>query len=81
MYTLGVLKVPPSPNLFSISISWTERSALRALWEKLFVHKSDLMNAFREFDPSNTGTKKSKQTHAVAMQRSNSHPVLDVIYS
>lgn len=49
------------PNLFSISISWTERSALRALWEKLFVHKSDLKHAFREFDPNNTGTKKKNK--------------------
>lgn len=55
------------PPLFSISISWTERSALRALWEKLFVHKSDLMNAFREFDPNNTGTRK-KQTNQPTQQ-------------
>nr|XP_046231339.1 serine/threonine-protein phosphatase with EF-hands 2-like [Scatophagus argus] len=37
------------------SIGWTERSALQALREQLFVHKSDLMNAFQEFDPNNTG--------------------------
>uniref|UniRef100_A0A3Q3VM71 Serine/threonine-protein phosphatase with EF-hands n=1 Tax=Mola mola TaxID=94237 RepID=A0A3Q3VM71_MOLML len=30
-------------------------SALRALKEQLFAHKSDLMSAFQEFDPSNTG--------------------------
>ncbi|KAM8827715.1 serine/threonine-protein phosphatase with EF-hands 2 [Spinachia spinachia] len=37
------------------SVGWTERSALRALREKLFVHKSDLISAFREFDPDNSG--------------------------
>ncbi|XP_008291973.1 serine/threonine-protein phosphatase with EF-hands 2 [Stegastes partitus] len=37
------------------SIGWTERSALRALRETLFVHKSDLISAFKEFDPNNTG--------------------------
>uniref|UniRef100_A0A8C4F6B4 Serine/threonine-protein phosphatase with EF-hands n=1 Tax=Dicentrarchus labrax TaxID=13489 RepID=A0A8C4F6B4_DICLA len=37
------------------SIGWTERSALRALKEQLFVHKSDLISAFHEFDPNNTG--------------------------
>ncbi|TNM92315.1 hypothetical protein fugu_019327 [Takifugu bimaculatus] len=37
------------------SVGWTERSALRALKEQLFVHKSDLMSAFQEFDPNNTG--------------------------
>ncbi|XP_073333657.1 serine/threonine-protein phosphatase with EF-hands 2-like [Pagrus major] len=37
------------------SIGSTERSAIRALREQLFVHKSDLISAFREFDPNNTG--------------------------
>ncbi|XP_035523570.1 serine/threonine-protein phosphatase with EF-hands 2-like [Morone saxatilis] len=37
------------------SVGWTERSALRALKEQLFVHKSDLISAFQEFDPNNTG--------------------------
>uniref|UniRef100_A0A3Q2SSH5 Serine/threonine-protein phosphatase with EF-hands n=1 Tax=Fundulus heteroclitus TaxID=8078 RepID=A0A3Q2SSH5_FUNHE len=31
------------------------RSALRALRQQLFVHKSDLIGAFQEFDPNNTG--------------------------
>uniref|UniRef100_M3ZR43 Serine/threonine-protein phosphatase n=1 Tax=Xiphophorus maculatus TaxID=8083 RepID=M3ZR43_XIPMA len=38
------------------SVGWTERSALRALRQQLFVHKSDLIGAFQEFDPNNTGT-------------------------
>uniref|UniRef100_A0AAY4ESQ7 Serine/threonine-protein phosphatase with EF-hands n=1 Tax=Denticeps clupeoides TaxID=299321 RepID=A0AAY4ESQ7_9TELE len=33
----------------------TERSALRALREQLFAHKSDLISAFQEFDPEQTG--------------------------
>ncbi|XP_014906819.1 serine/threonine-protein phosphatase with EF-hands 2 isoform X1 [Poecilia latipinna] len=37
------------------SVGWTERSALRALRQQLFVHKSDLVGAFQEFDPNNTG--------------------------
>uniref|UniRef100_A0A3Q2SSJ5 Serine/threonine-protein phosphatase n=1 Tax=Fundulus heteroclitus TaxID=8078 RepID=A0A3Q2SSJ5_FUNHE len=37
------------------SVGWTERSALRALRQQLFVHKSDLIGAFQEFDPNNTG--------------------------
>ncbi|XP_070844938.1 serine/threonine-protein phosphatase with EF-hands 2-like [Chaetodon trifascialis] len=37
------------------SIGWTERSALQALRKQLFVHKSDLIRAFQEFDPNNTG--------------------------
>uniref|UniRef100_G3PVB2 Serine/threonine-protein phosphatase with EF-hands n=1 Tax=Gasterosteus aculeatus aculeatus TaxID=481459 RepID=G3PVB2_GASAC len=37
------------------SVGWTERSALRALREQLFAHKSDLIGAFREFDPNNKG--------------------------
>ncbi|XP_062290399.1 serine/threonine-protein phosphatase with EF-hands 2-like [Scomber scombrus] len=37
------------------SVGWTERSALQALREQLFVHKSDLISAFQEFDPNNTG--------------------------
>uniref|UniRef100_A0A668VPW0 Serine/threonine-protein phosphatase n=1 Tax=Oreochromis aureus TaxID=47969 RepID=A0A668VPW0_OREAU len=42
------------PWLFG-SVGWTERSALQALRRQLFVHKSDLISAFREFDPNNTG--------------------------
>ncbi|XP_071751057.1 serine/threonine-protein phosphatase with EF-hands 2 [Centroberyx gerrardi] len=38
------------------SVGQTERSALRALREQLFVHKSDLIGAFQEYDPKNTGT-------------------------
>ena len=41
--------------LCSVSVGWTERSALRALREQLFVHKSDLIRAFQEFDPNKTG--------------------------
>uniref|UniRef100_A0A8C5EDX3 Serine/threonine-protein phosphatase with EF-hands n=1 Tax=Gouania willdenowi TaxID=441366 RepID=A0A8C5EDX3_GOUWI len=37
------------------SVGWVERSALRALRERLFVHKSDLISAFQEFDPNSTG--------------------------
>ncbi|XP_037835488.1 serine/threonine-protein phosphatase with EF-hands 2 isoform X1 [Kryptolebias marmoratus] len=37
------------------SVSWTERSALQALKQQLFVHKSDLISAFKEFDPNKTG--------------------------
>ncbi|XP_062414879.1 serine/threonine-protein phosphatase with EF-hands 2-like [Pungitius pungitius] len=37
------------------SVGWTERSALRALREQLFVHRSDLIGAFREFDPNDKG--------------------------
>uniref|UniRef100_A0A3P9J4S3 Serine/threonine-protein phosphatase with EF-hands n=1 Tax=Oryzias latipes TaxID=8090 RepID=A0A3P9J4S3_ORYLA len=37
------------------SVGWTERSALRALREQLFVHKSDLIRAYQEFDPHHTG--------------------------
>ncbi|KAK5901008.1 hypothetical protein CgunFtcFv8_025920 [Champsocephalus gunnari] len=37
------------------SVGWTERSALQALREQLFVHRSDLISAFQEFDPSNKG--------------------------
>ncbi|XP_029941416.1 serine/threonine-protein phosphatase with EF-hands 2 [Salarias fasciatus] len=37
------------------SVGWTERSALRALREQLFVHRSDLISAFQELDPNNTG--------------------------
>lgn len=42
-------------HLVSDSVGWTERSAMRALREQLFVHKSDLMSAFQEFDPNDTG--------------------------
>ncbi|XP_078478297.1 serine/threonine-protein phosphatase with EF-hands 2, partial [Lampetra planeri] len=42
------------------SVGWTERSALRALREQLFVHKSDLIGAFQEFDPNNTGVISSR---------------------
>lgn len=45
----------PFDHLLSGSVGWTERSALRALKEQLFVHKSDLMSAFQKFDPDNTG--------------------------
>lgn len=48
-------------HLVSGSVGWTERSALRALKEQLFVHKSDLMSAFQEFDPNNTGMEKSRE--------------------
>ncbi|XP_036834942.1 serine/threonine-protein phosphatase with EF-hands 2 [Oncorhynchus mykiss] len=37
------------------SVGRTERSALRALREKLFAHKSDLISSFQEYDPENTG--------------------------
>ncbi|XP_034080047.1 serine/threonine-protein phosphatase with EF-hands 2-like [Gymnodraco acuticeps] len=37
------------------SVGWTERSALQALREQLFVHRSDLISAFQEFDPNNKG--------------------------
>uniref|UniRef100_A0AAY4ERF7 Serine/threonine-protein phosphatase with EF-hands n=1 Tax=Denticeps clupeoides TaxID=299321 RepID=A0AAY4ERF7_9TELE len=37
------------------SVGRTERSALRALREQLFAHKSDLISAFQEFDPEQTG--------------------------
>ncbi|XP_061118145.1 serine/threonine-protein phosphatase with EF-hands 2-like [Conger conger] len=37
------------------SVGQTERSALRALREKLFAHKSDLISAFQEFDTEKTG--------------------------
>ncbi|KAM9820115.1 serine/threonine-protein phosphatase with EF-hands 2 [Neosynchiropus ocellatus] len=38
------------------SVGWAERSALRALREQLFIHKSELIAAFKELDPSHTGT-------------------------
>ncbi|XP_026153441.1 serine/threonine-protein phosphatase with EF-hands 2 [Mastacembelus armatus] len=37
------------------SVGWTERSALRTLREQLFVHKSELIGAFQEFDVNHTG--------------------------
>ncbi|XP_008324463.1 serine/threonine-protein phosphatase with EF-hands 2 [Cynoglossus semilaevis] len=37
------------------SVGWTERSALQALREQLFVHTSHLIAAFQEFDPNHTG--------------------------
>ncbi|CAL8280162.1 serine/threonine-protein phosphatase with EF-hands 2 [Gadus morhua] len=37
------------------SIGRTERSALCALREQLFAHKSDLLGAFQHYDPDNTG--------------------------
>ena len=37
------------------SVGRTERSALRALREQLFAHKSTLVSAFQEYDPDNTG--------------------------
>ncbi|KAM8872539.1 serine/threonine-protein phosphatase with EF-hands 2 isoform 2-T4 [Synchiropus picturatus] len=38
------------------SVGWAERSALRALREQLFIHKSELIAAFKELDPNHTGT-------------------------
>ncbi|XP_034564886.1 serine/threonine-protein phosphatase with EF-hands 2-like isoform X2 [Notolabrus celidotus] len=38
------------------SVGWIERSALRALREQLFAHKSVLISAFQEFDPDHKGT-------------------------
>ncbi|KAL2092808.1 hypothetical protein ACEWY4_012606 [Coilia grayii] len=37
------------------SVGRTERSALKALREQLFVHKTDLISAFQEYDKDNTG--------------------------
>uniref|UniRef100_A0A8C9SBH2 Serine/threonine-protein phosphatase n=1 Tax=Scleropages formosus TaxID=113540 RepID=A0A8C9SBH2_SCLFO len=37
------------------SVGETERSALRALREQLFAHKSDLLYAFQDYDTDNTG--------------------------
>ncbi|XP_029921387.1 LOW QUALITY PROTEIN: serine/threonine-protein phosphatase with EF-hands 2 [Myripristis murdjan] len=37
------------------SVGQTERSALQALRQQLFVHKPDLISAFQEYDPENTG--------------------------
>ncbi|KAJ8338945.1 hypothetical protein SKAU_G00357310 [Synaphobranchus kaupii] len=37
------------------SVGQTERSALRALREQLFAHKSDLISAFQEYDEEKTG--------------------------
>lgn len=37
------------------SVGRTERSALQALRRQLFVHKSDLISAFQELDPNNSG--------------------------
>ncbi|XP_041957321.1 serine/threonine-protein phosphatase with EF-hands 2 [Alosa sapidissima] len=37
------------------SVGRTERSALKALREQLFVHKTDLLRAFKEYDEDNTG--------------------------
>ncbi|XP_063065803.1 serine/threonine-protein phosphatase with EF-hands 2-like [Engraulis encrasicolus] len=37
------------------SVGRTERSAMRALRQQLFAHKSDLISAFQEHDPDNTG--------------------------
>uniref|UniRef100_A0A8C6UHR9 Serine/threonine-protein phosphatase n=1 Tax=Neogobius melanostomus TaxID=47308 RepID=A0A8C6UHR9_9GOBI len=37
------------------SVGRTERSALKVLREQLFVHKSDLISAFRTYDTENTG--------------------------
>lgn len=51
-------------HLFLVSVGRTERSALRALREQLFVHKSELIGAFQEYDPENTGAKADK-TNAV----------------
>lgn len=48
--------------LLSFSVGRTERSALRALRKQLYAHKSDLISAFQEFDPNNTGTLKRNRT-------------------
>lgn len=37
------------------SVGQTEKSALQALREQLFAHRSPLIRAFQEFDPKNTG--------------------------
>ncbi|KAJ8402137.1 hypothetical protein AAFF_G00373720 [Aldrovandia affinis] len=37
------------------SVGQTERSALRALRQQLFAHKSDLISAFQEYDNEETG--------------------------
>lgn len=42
------------------SVGWTERSALQALREQLFVHTSHLIAAFQEFDPNHTGVSESQ---------------------
>ncbi|XP_031433258.1 serine/threonine-protein phosphatase with EF-hands 2 isoform X3 [Clupea harengus] len=49
------------------SVGRTERSALRALREQLFAHKSDLISAFQKYDPDNTGWISLKDW-AVAME-------------
>ncbi|KAI5088262.1 serine/threonine-protein phosphatase with EF-hands 2-like isoform X2, partial [Silurus meridionalis] len=40
---------------FGQSIRRTEHSAIKVLREQLFAHKSDLINAFQEYDKKNTG--------------------------
>ncbi|MCJ8746865.1 hypothetical protein PDJAM_G00146640 [Pangasius djambal] len=40
---------------FGQSVRRTEHSALKVLREQLFVHKSDLISAFQEYDKKNTG--------------------------
>ncbi|XP_062400187.1 serine/threonine-protein phosphatase with EF-hands 2 [Sardina pilchardus] len=37
------------------SVGRTERSAIKALREQLFAHKTDLLSAFKEYDKDNTG--------------------------
>lgn len=37
------------------SVGRTERSALKALREQLFAHKTDLLSAFQEYDKDNSG--------------------------
>ncbi|XP_048115901.1 serine/threonine-protein phosphatase with EF-hands 2-like [Alosa alosa] len=49
------------------SVGRTERSALRALREQFFAHKSDLMSVFQQYDPDNTGLISLKDW-AVAME-------------
>lgn len=42
--------------LYCFSVKRTEHMALKVLREQLFVHKSDLISAFQEFDKEKTGT-------------------------
>ncbi|KAL2099690.1 hypothetical protein ACEWY4_004084 [Coilia grayii] len=49
------------------SVGRTERSAMRALRQQLFAHKSDLISAFQQYDPDNTG-RISLKDWAVALE-------------